>query len=274
MVTNGGYRLYMPKYNDTEENYSRLVSSMDGMMIESVFYGYEAQVNRKTPRKVSREMQQAIKAAQDRGLPTFNIEYCNERGKKEKAARKSSALQSVWYDAFDVELSKIPKLEKNRVNEDDCWNLEQVDNFLTVLNPDYYKSKQAYLMALQETDYDLIFVDLEFRGKPLTRKDVDSLRIKADGGRRMICAYMSVGEAENYRSYWEEGWNDNPPPWICDANTEWEGNYKVMYWTKPWRDILFGRKDSYLDKILAAGFDGVFLDVIDAYDYFEEEYKP
>lgn len=44
-----------------------------------------------------------------------------------------------------------------------------------------------------------------------------------------------------------------------------------MYWTKPWRDILFGQSDSYLDKVLAAGFDGVYLDVVDAYEYFEEQ---
>ena len=43
-----------------------------------------------------------------------------------------------------------------------------------------------------------------------------------------------------------------------------------MYWTKSWRDILFGSKDSYLDKILNAGFDGVYLDVVDAYEYFED----
>jgi cysteinyl-tRNA synthetase len=44
-----------------------------------------------------------------------------------------------------------------------------------------------------------------------------------------------------------------------------------MYWTKPWRDILFGTEEAYLDQILAAGFDGVYLDVIDAYEYFEEQ---
>lgn len=87
----------------------------------------------------------------------------------------------------------------------------------------------------------------------------------------MVCAYMSVGEAEDYRDYWQQSWNDKRPPWISEMNKEWEGNYKVMYWTKSWRDILFGSEDSYLDKILSAGFDGVYLDVVDAYEYYEDE---
>ena len=54
-------------------------------------------------------------------------------------------------------------------------------------------------------------------------------------------------------------------------NDDWEGNYKVRYWTRAWQDLLYGSADGYLDKIIAAGFDGAFLDVIDAYDYFYEK---
>lgn len=271
MFTNGGYKLYMPRYNKTEENLSRLVSSMDGMVIESIFFGYEEDDNRKTPEKISKEMQRAVKDAQSYGLPVFNIEYCSDKKKRKTSTRKSRKLGTVWYNAVDVELSRIPKLEKSRQNDDDCTDVDQVKNYLTVLNPDYYKTKSAYLNALRDTDYDLVFIDLEFHGKPLTKKDIDYIKEKKDGGERLVCSYMSVGEAENYRDYWEESWNDNPPPWICEANANWEGNYKVMYWTKPWRDILFGQSDSYLDKVLAAGFDGVYLDVVDAYEYFEEQ---
>jgi cysteinyl-tRNA synthetase len=34
--------------------------------------------------------------------------------------------------------------------------------------------------------------------------------------------------------------------------------------------VLFGSDDAYLDRILAAGFDGAYLDIIDAFEYFEE----
>ena len=271
MVTNGGYKLYMPRYNKSEENRSLLISSMDGMMIESVFYGYDEEDNKETPEKISEEMQEAVRDILEEDLPVFNIEYCSNNKIRKESAKKSRQLGTIWYNAIDTELSRIPKLSESRSHDEDCRAMSDVENFIAVLNPDYYKTKEAYLKALRSTNYDMLFIDLEFKGEPLTRKDIDSLRKKKDGGKRLVCAYMSVGEAENYRSYWQASWNDNPPPWICEVNENWEGNYKVMYWTKPWRDILFGKDNSYLDQILAAGFDGVYLDVVDAYEYFEEQ---
>ena len=45
-------------------------------------------------------------------------------------------------------------------------------------------------------------------------------------------------------------------------------HFKVKYWRPEWQTILYGSSDACLDKIMAAGFDGAFLDVIDAYYYF------
>jgi cysteinyl-tRNA synthetase len=55
------------------------------------------------------------------------------------------------------------------------------------------------------------------------------------------------------------------------VNPDWEGNYKVRYWDPGWQAIIYGSPHSYLDKIIAAGFDGVYLDIIDAYWYYEEQ---
>jgi len=44
----------------------------------------------------------------------------------------------------------------------------------------------------------------------------------------------------------------------------------VKYWNQEWQGIIYKNYDSYLDKITAAGFDGVYLDIIDAFEYFEQ----
>ena len=80
---------------------------------------------------------------------------------------------------------------------------------------------------------------------------------------------MSIGEAEDYRYYWQSSWKIGSPDWIEKENPDWEGNYKVKYWEKGWQDIIYGNNDSYLKKILDTGFDGVYLDIIDAFEYFE-----
>lgn len=58
--------------------------------------------------------------------------------------------------------------------------------------------------------------------------------------------------------------------YISFAAPHWAGNSKVEYWDPAWQAVIFGSAEAYLDRILAAGFDGVYLDIIDAYEYFED----
>ena len=51
-----------------------------------------------------------------------------------------------------------------------------------------------------------------------------------------------------------------------EENPDWGGNYKVHYWDSAWQTIIF----SYTDRLLDAGFDGAYLDIIDAYEYYAE----
>jgi len=92
---------------------------------------------------------------------------------------------------------------------------------------------------------------------------------KENGGTRLVIAYMSIGEVENYRYYWNHEWNNNPPSWFAEQNVDEQKSHKVRYWDPNWQEIIFGNDDSYPKKILDAGFDGVYLDIIDAFEYFE-----
>jgi cysteinyl-tRNA synthetase len=112
----------------------------------------------------------------------------------------------------------------------------------------------------------------------LQAQDIRSLRQKAGGGGRLVICYLSIGEAESYRYYWDRSWDGNrdgrpdagAPEWLAGENPDWQGNYKVRYWDAGWQAILFGSGESYLDQILSRGFDGVYLDIIDAFEYFEK----
>ena len=43
------------------------------------------------------------------------------------------------------------------------------------------------------------------------------------------------------------------------------------YTISDWQDIICGSEDSYLNKIIKAHFDGVYLDIIDAFEYYEKD---
>lgn len=101
------------------------------------------------------------------------------------------------------------------------------------------------------------------------------LQISSMAGRGVTpVAYLSIGEAEDYRFYWDSGWVEAPggndftesaPVWLGHTNPEWEGNYKVRYWDPDWRE---GVLQPYLDRIIGQGFQGVYLDIIDGFDYW------
>ena len=124
--------------------------------------------------------------------------------------------------------------------------------------------------AVTATNYDLVIMDLFFHDETeFSSSEIDQLRSKANGGSRIVIAYMSIGEAEDYRYYWQNDWNNNEPSWLDKENPHWEGNFKVKYWNDQWQSIIFGNDSSYLNKVLDANFDGVYLDIIDAFEYYE-----
>jgi cysteinyl-tRNA synthetase len=82
---------------------------------------------------------------------------------------------------------------------------------------------------------------------------------------KLVIAYIDIGQAEEYRTYWQPGWGIGHPEWIVGTDPDgWEGNFPVAYWYDEWREIWLG-EDGYLQAILDAGFDGVYLDWVEAY---------
>lgn len=140
-----------------------------------------------------------------------------------------------------------------------------------------YQLQKLDTAALAASPFDLLVVDhapdrvesVELSFRP---KEVAALKVKPDGTRRIVLAYMSIGEAEWYRFYWDPAWSQkaNCPAWLGPVNPQWAGNYPVRYWMPEWQGLIFGRHESYVDRVLAAGFDGVYLDRADVYDQFKD----
>lgn len=88
-----------------------------------------------------------------------------------------------------------------------------------------------------------------------------------DGRRRTVLAYLSIGEAERYRFYWKPAWFEaaTTPAWLGAMNPQWFGNYPVRYWDPAWQRLIVGGADAYLDRIIAQGFDGIYLDRADVF---------
>ena len=131
-----------------------------------------------------------------------------------------------------------------------------------------YQLQNIDVVQVAASPYDLVVTDYSHDGSAagkLTTAEVTALR---SGGTRTTLAYLSIGEAENYRYYWQPGWLPGSPAWLGPFNSDYPDNFKVRYWDPAWQAIIFGSPGAYLDQIIAQGFDGVYLDVIDAFEFW------
>ncbi len=129
-----------------------------------------------------------------------------------------------------------------------------------------YQLQASDPRAISTTNFDMAVVDYSRDGSQemaFSREDVAQMKIRENGCPRLVLAYMSIGEAEDYRYYWQSEWSARKPDWMQAENDEWSGNYVIDFWEAEWKEIIFGSPTSYLDRIIAAGFDGVYLDRVD-----------
>jgi cysteinyl-tRNA synthetase, unknown class len=189
--------------------------------------------------------------------------------------------------------SKVALTTKQRLAATDSWG---------------YQLQQVRPLEMAKDGFDILVIDYSADGSEagrFSREEVAAVRDRPGLADRLVLAYLSIGEAEEYRYYWQASWvlheqrvasstsfsfrgapdgrsfgvpstvplataTEQAPPWLAGENPEWRGNYLVRYWDPEWRSLIFGSAEAYLDKIIDAGFDGVYLDKIDANDDWQK----
>ena len=115
------------------------------------------------------------------------------------------------------------------------------------------------LEELEKLSCDLLVTDYSRTGSEKDEwKKSDIKRLQKSG--KTVLSYLSIGEAEEVRFYYKT----LNKKLIYSENQDWRGNFKVYFWEREWQEIIF----QYVDRIINQGFDGVYLDIIDAYFYF------
>jgi cysteinyl-tRNA synthetase len=246
-------------------------SAIDGNGQEDLFYGYDRD-DKATSSSDRSYLMTFLNMSKNAGNAILVTDYCSTHSKMDDSYSQNNAEGYISFAADERELNDIPAWPNPifGINNKAISSLSDIKNFLYLINPENFSSKSDFINAVTSTNYDLLIMDLfSDEGIEFTSAEISQLKNKANGGKRLVISYMSIGEAEDYRYYWKTGWKPHNPSWIDKENPQWEGNYKVRYWEKGWQDIIFGNDSSYLKKILDAGFDGVYLDIIDAFEYFE-----
>jgi cysteinyl-tRNA synthetase len=117
------------------------------------------------------------------------------------------------------------------------------------------------------SDYDLVVLDFipsESNNTDYPMTQVIEKLHNAPHPKQVI-AYIDIGQAEDFRTYWQPGWGIGNPEWITGIDPDgWEGNYPVAYWYDAWQAVWLA-DDGYIPAIVDAGFDGIYLDWVEAY---------
>lgn len=119
-----------------------------------------------------------------------------------------------------------------------------------------YQLQNVDTLYLRNTAFDVLVVDVD----DVPVDAVRQLQFKADGERRDVLSYISIGEAEGYRDYWKEVRAEPVPAWLLDMNPDWNDNWVVKFWDRDYQRHIFRQ----LDKIIKAGYDGAYFDKCDA----------
>ncbi len=143
-------------------------------------------------------------------------------------------------------------------------SLSDARNYLYFIGANF-PDKEDLLKAIENCEFDLIIIDLFFQGVSLTPADLQRMNKKPGGAPRLLIAYMSIGSAEKYRYYWKANWRLHHPKWLRKRYDGYPDEFWVDYTRPEWQNIIYGNDSSYLHKILEAGFDGVYLDNVEAY---------
>lgn len=172
-------------------------------------------------------------------------------------------------DGYDYQF--IPDSVHNE-NANNINSLSDAQNFLYLISTSTYATKSDFVNAIAASNFDVVLVDLFFGDEELTSSDVQAMKTKANGGSRLVIAYMNIGAAETYRYYWQDKWKKGRPGWLKKEYDGYPDEYWVKFWKSDWKEIIYGNDQSYTKKLLSAGFDGAYLDNIEGYYnlYFDE----
>jgi cysteinyl-tRNA synthetase, unknown class len=271
IVPQNGEALLSLSEDDASPPASDYLAAIDGLGREDVWYGYTND-DVATPESDRNEILPLLDLAETQGVEVLVTDYSSTPAFMDESYASNEARAYVSFAAQRRELDGLPTYppSPHNAHDGDVTGLEEVQNFLYLINPGGFATRTAYLDALRASRHDLLIIDF-FAGDgiALAAEEVASLKEKSGGGARLVIAYLSIGEAEDYRAYWDAAWNQEPPGWLDDENPDWPGNYAVRYWDAAWQGLIFGGAQAYLDQIMAAGFNGVYLDKIDSYEFYE-----
>lgn len=258
IIPQNGVELAFDNADPKREINKQYMDAIDGFGVEELFYFDTLNVDEKRLNALRKLVTKKKILNSDFVTSDDAVDDAKERNKKE------GFIPFVRWES-NYHYQKIPTRIVNE-NNNDIYSMAHVNNYLYLINPARYDTKEQFIEAIRKTNFDMVVIDLYYdNDDALTPEDISLLRQKANGGKRLILCYMNIGAAENWRYYWQRGWALNSPSFLKKKYEGYDNEIYVEFWNPQWQKIIYGNDSSYLKKIIDSGFDGAYLDNTEAY---------
>ncbi len=209
-------------------------------------------------------------AMKDSPIRVISISHCPSLATFDAAVRLATKENVLFYgflksgQAFRY-ISNQPIINENA---DNIFKVSEARNISFLVDDSRYQSKLEMINDIQNSNYDIVVINPLFHIQtPFSAKEVESLRYKKNGARRLIIAMQNVAEAFQSHYYWHPEWTKQRPDWMVRFSFNSENAYITRYWTSEWQKII----SDYTKSILNSHYDGIFFTGIENHRYFETQ---
>ncbi|MEU6252690.1 endo alpha-1,4 polygalactosaminidase [Streptomyces sp. NPDC047043] len=185
-----------------------------------------------------------------------------QAGKAERPVKSQQLLRAVLYACCIAVFAGcampagVKQPDRTRAGTPAPTSPDEITNAVVQLQG----YKDGKLDELARGRYQLAVIDLA-RDASASYFSADEIsRLKQSG--KKVLAYFEIGSLEWFRPDYPSFRKKNPDL-IIGEWSDWPGEYFVKYWDRRWWEEAIKPR---VDRAIAAGFDGVFLDTVVAYD--------
>ncbi len=253
------------------------LQTIDGIIQPHLSYGMDA-FGEALTEKEQKGILEELQIARDTGLNVFTLDYASKPKDVDKAIRTAAQNKFVPYVAPGMGLrnNKIANWPKRpfRENSHTVTNAQSIKNYLIINDSSRFGTREEYAMKVHNTNFDMVITPVfHRRSTTLGRHNVRKMQFKKTGARRPVLAYLDIGAADVGAFYWQDSWRMGNPSWILDLAPSSSDKYLVQYWHPSWHQVLYGHNMSFMYGIMKEGYDGILLDGVENYEFFDNPDK-
>ena len=208
----------------------------------------------------------------DLEIPVISIEECPNDNKLDKAIEASFLDKRAIYP-FLYRSKAFKNIYHQLIINENAKNIHKIKeakNVSFLINDEDFIDPYKMIDDIRNSNYDIVIIKPVFQNTiPFSKEDVNAMKYKKNGARRLILAMYNVSELADTDYLWDKRWTKHKPDWLAAKSLVTNDAYIAEYWRPEWRQIVA----KYYKSIVDSDYDGVFLTGLENHIYFERN-KP